>query len=237
MTEYMIVRGTGESLNSNLPTAFMRPLLGPGDTLTQVDYPASIGPANPTPNTWGPSMEKSLNLGLEALVAAVRRTPNIPVLVGYSLGAYVISRFLENLAAGKYPDLQVAGAIQIASPRAPLVNGREGLARAHGRYSVPVCDIRNYWDMICNTPSDSPLMKITGLVAIGTLGVPDGFDVWNWVSRELLRASAPPSLGDLRLVEGYLPGGNEDHTRPYLADPVFRRAAAQWMDRQGFRTR
>lgn len=235
MTEYIIVVGTGERTgDENLPTAFLRPLLKPGDTLRYVEYPASIGPANPTPGTWGAGLTRSRTAGLGALAHAVAVTPNVPVLLGYSLGAYVVSDYLEALAAGRYPGHEVAGAIMLANPRAPRVNGREGLARGHGRFpsGVPVIEVRNYWDLICNTPSDSPLMKVTGLVAVATGGLMEGFDLAAWVLQELLRASRLPTMDDYRLVTGYANG--PEHTTRYLSEPMFRAAVRDWIRSHGF---
>ncbi|UTN93328.1 lysin B [Gordonia phage Widow] len=230
MTEFMIVRGTGETYGHNLPRAFMAPLLRTGDVVTEVDYPASIGPANAKPGTWAAGMTRSRRVGKANLAEAIRRTENVPVLVGYSLGGFVVSDLLEDLAAGKFPELQVAGAIQIASPRAPRVNGREGLARAHGRYpaGLPVCEIRNWRDMICNTPSDSPLMKLTGLVDLLTGGPADGMDVPAWILGELLRIGRVPTLTDYELIMGYANG--PEHTGRYTSDPVFRARVRAWRE-------
>lgn len=232
MTEFIVLGGTGEKANAgNIPSTFLGPLLAAGDTLTHVDYPASIGPANPNPGTWGAGLSRSRRAGLVALAAAVGRTPNIPILVGYSLGAYVVSDYLEAMAAGRYPDQQVAGAILLASPRAPRVNGREGLARGHGRYpaGVPVCQVRNWRDLICNTPADSPLMKVTGLVDLATGGLADGFDLVAWVLGELLRAGRLPTVTDYELVMGYANG--PEHTTRYFTDPVFRAHVREWLRR------
>lgn len=227
----MIVRGTGETYGHNLPRAFMAPLLRTGDVVTEADYPASIGPANAKPGTWAAGMTRSRRVGKTNLAEAIRRTENVPVLVGYSLGAYVVSDYLEAMAAGRYPDQQVAGAILLASPRAPRVNGREGLARGHGRYpaGVPVCQVRNWRDLICNTPVDSPLMKVTGLVDLATGGLAAGFDLVAWVLGELLRAGRLPTVTDYELVMGYANG--PEHTTRYFTDPVFRAHVREWLRR------
>lgn len=228
MTEYMILRGAGEALTDNLPAKFMAPLLKPGDTVTHIAYPASIGPVTPAGQP-SMSMDASRKAGVDALADAIERTNAIPVPVGYSLGAYVVSDYLEALASGKYSGQRVAGAIQIASPRAPKVNYREGLARAHGRYplGVSVCEVRNFWDIICNTPSTSPLMKMTGIVAILTGGVADGFDFMVWLLTEFLRLTSLPSESDLKLIRGYAAG--TAHASEYLSNPVFREHVAEWI--------
>ncbi|QLF84016.1 lysin B [Gordonia phage Upyo] len=232
MTQYMILRGAGEALNDNLPTRFLRPLLKHGDTVTQIDYPASIGPVTPAGGKMG-SMDASRKAGKAALAAAVERTANIPVLVTYSLGGYAGADYLEALAVGEYPDHQIGGAIEIASPRARVANGREGLARAHRRYpDIPVCEVRNYWDIICNTPTNSPLMKMTGLVAIASGGVADGFNVMAWIMGEFLRQAALPSQSDIRLIQGYANG--IDHAAAYLDNPVFRAHVSEWITAHRF---
>ena len=233
MTEFMIVRGTGETYGNNLPRNFLAPLLTAGDVVTEVDYPASIGPANAKPGTWASGMSRSRNVGKHNLAEAIRRTANIPVLVGYSLGAIVVSDLLEDLAKGLGSHLQVAGAVMLASPRAPRVNGREGLARAHGPYpaGLPVAEVRNWRDMICNTPSDSPLMKLTGLVDLLTGGPADGMDVPAWILGELLRVGRVPTLTDYELIMGYAKG--PEHTGRYFTDPVFRSYVRDWRRRNG----
>ncbi len=55
------------------------PLLTAGDVVTEVDYPASIGPANAKPGTWAAGMSRSRNVGKHNLAEAIRRTANIPV--------------------------------------------------------------------------------------------------------------------------------------------------------------
>ncbi|AWY06538.1 lysin B [Gordonia phage Trine] len=229
MTEYMILRGTGEDLTENLPATFIRPLIRAGDTVTHVNYPATIGPLRPAGEAWA-SMDASRAAGKSALSQAVARTPNIPVLVGFSLGAYVVSDYLEDLAAGRIKGQTVAGAILIASPRAPRANGREGIARAHGPYpKVPVCQVRNWGDIICNTPTASPLMKLTPLVSIGTGGVDLG-----WALGELLRASALPTATDLELLRGYADPRIGAHDKAYLQDPQFRRSVGRWLAEHRF---
>lgn len=234
MTEYMILSGAGESrAKPTLPEEFIRPLLRPADVVTRIDYPASIGPVNPTPGTVGPGLSRSRKVGAEALAKAVARTNNIPVIVAYSLGAYAASDYLEQLAAGRYPDHEVAGAILLASPRASVLRGREGLARAHGKYprNVPVSEIRNWWDLIASTPSDSPLMKVTGIVDLLTGGAADGFDVGKWIMTELLRVGRLPTVEDYQLVMGYATG--PEHTARYLSDPQYRAQAAQFLRHLG----
>jgi hypothetical protein len=53
-------------------------LIGPG-----VDYPASVGPANPRNLFAGRSEEQSVAMGVRALVAEIRATPNRVGILGY----------------------------------------------------------------------------------------------------------------------------------------------------------
>lgn len=112
-------RGTGEPLGSpeNLLVSVTSRLdptkyeIGP-----DVDYPASIGPANPQNSAAGCSEQQSIDQGMRALVAAIHRSPNKVGLLGYSLGAEVVTRFLEAKARGEYPDCEVAWAANVANP-------------------------------------------------------------------------------------------------------------------------
>lgn len=46
-------------------------------------------------------------MGVQALVAEIRATPNCVGILGYSLGAIVVTRFLEAKVRGEYPDREV----------------------------------------------------------------------------------------------------------------------------------
>lgn len=212
MTEYMILVGAGERKDeTSLPYKLIQPNLKPGDTVRFINYPASIGPVNSAKNPWGVGMDQSLAAGERALQEAVRATPNVPVLVGYSLGAYVLSNYLENRYKNKRFDEEIKYAMLIASPRASNRYGREGIAGAHGNYGdVSYLEVSNWDDGISSTPTNSVLKKLPKLVSYITSG---GREV-NQIFWFLVEYNYPPTVQDYFLLTGYMNG--TQHLTAYL---------------------
>ncbi|MFI9508420.1 PE-PPE domain-containing protein [Nocardia sp. NPDC052566] len=168
MITVLTCRGTGEVLGSpaNMLTHVASRLdsakyrIGP-----DIDYPASIGPVNPQ-NRWeGCSEAESVARGVQALVAAIRATPDRVGLLGYSLGAIVVTEFLEAKARGEYADCEVAWAANIANPwrrQGDSIDGDAvgfGINGEHGRWpdDIPTWEVANPADGITCCPEDSPL--------------------------------------------------------------------------------
>nr|WP_296764098.1 PE-PPE domain-containing protein [Rhodococcus sp. (in: high G+C Gram-positive bacteria)] len=119
-----------------------------------LDYPASYG-VIPFPLSL--SFDKSVRVGVDALVARIRATSRLVILVGFSQGSSVISVLLEEIAAGLHQDLEIAGVMLIANPmRAPghsvdpACEGW-GVSGEHGPWpeGIPVWEIAHPNDMIC----------------------------------------------------------------------------------------
>ena len=132
--------------------------------LKRVDYPGSIGPVNLTPNPydWTEGIKESRQIGEKRLAARIQATPNVPIIIGYSLGAYVLSDFLENKARGKYPNLEIAQTITIGNPRRLTW----GIAGSHKPFPISHgirgkhFEIAAMNDVIANCPRGSVLRKL-----------------------------------------------------------------------------
>lgn len=175
MIEVITVPGTGEpSSIHGRPIGMLQAVTSLLDTTKfdcyQLDYPSSYGPF-PIPN--GIDYARSVRTGIDNLVARIRATDRRVGLIGYSQGSAVISRLLEHIAAGEYPDLEIEFAALIANPeRADEISidyraGGSGIAGPHGDWPshIPVIDVSNPDDPICCCPEDSPLRSFADLTA------------------------------------------------------------------------
>ncbi|WP_083894973.1 PE-PPE domain-containing protein [Nocardia tenerifensis] len=176
MITVLTCRGTGERLGApaNMLSFVTRRLdrtkysIGP-----DIDYPASIGPANPEIYYDGCSEEQSVAQGVEALAAEIRATPNRVGILGYSLGAMVVTRFLEAKARGEYLDCEVEWAANIANPLrregdsiSPDAVGF-GINGQHGPWpeDIPTWELAHHADGITCCPADSPLRTLADTVS------------------------------------------------------------------------
>lgn len=176
MIEVFTLRGTSETVSSpsNFLT-FVTRYLDPSKYLVSIDlnYPASIGPNGPGNNPLGPSEEQSVNQGVDIIAEAVRRSPNVVGLLGYSLGAETVNRFLERKARGEFSDCQLAWAGLVANPnRAPgeSIDNNSigyGINGVHSPYplGLPVFNAANPQDGITSCPEGSPLRTLADHVS------------------------------------------------------------------------
>lgn len=241
-------RGTGEQRGSRdnmlaAVTGKLDPakyLIGP-----DIDFPASIGPVNPHTDVLGCSEQQSIDLGVSELVATIRATPNRVGLLGYSLGAEVVTRFLEAQARGDYSECEVAWAANIANPlRCPgdSIDGRSpgyGINGPHGPWpaGIPTWEVANPDDCITCCPADSPLRTLADAVSPFSFAELGG---WTRALADRIRANRwqlnradgwlrPMSTWQLwtqaaASMDGYLRGGQ--HTAAYLRDGHCDRLAA-----------
>lgn len=205
------VRGTGEQLNgeSNLLRAVTLRLERPKFPIfVDLPYPASIGIMNPNRNLAGVSMQQSLATGEMALAAEIRRTPNPVVLLGYSLGAMVVTRFLESQAGGEFDDCEVAFAANIANPLRRLGDsvdqaGAPGFGIAGQREPFTpwqlarYVEVANPRDGITCCPADSPLRTAADGLSNYSFAVGGGWSA-DLVDRILRRRWQPVGLDWLR---------------------------------------
>ncbi|WP_327145760.1 hypothetical protein [Nocardia sp. NBC_01327] len=177
MIDIITLRGTGEQRNSDGTPAGMlhdvTKLLDPVRfSWFEPDWPASIGP---DPDTWGPSLDTSVRLGVAAGVQALQDSPNVCGLLSYSLGGIVGSTILEGVRAGRFTNidgspLEIAFVVNIANPmrRSGQSVGNLCPAGAYGLHrrrkawptDVDVFEYANPDDIITASPADSPLRLI-----------------------------------------------------------------------------
>jgi hypothetical protein len=236
MIDIVMVRGTGEPFNG--PNNMLRGLSAHLDpekfgAPLECSYPASIGVANRTFAVTGPSEGESVLEGVENLANLIRSTPNKVGVLGYSLGAEVVSRFLEAQGRGEYADCELAFSACVANPlrregdsidAAPPGFGINGQHNAFPER--PHFECANPDDAITSCPEDSPLRGLAdvvsafGLAAIGGWGI-DLRDrllerrwqpvTWGWWRNPLRTWDLYEEAADD--VAGYLGG---QHTTEYV---------------------
>lgn len=199
-------RGTGEPLGGvdnmlTLVTAKLDPMRF--RFLADCQYPASIGVANQTFNPIGPSEDESVREGIAELASLIRGTPNTVGLLGYSLGAEVVSRFLEAQSAGQYSDCELAFSACVANPLRregdsidpnPRGFGINGQMRAEP--PNPHFECANPNDAITSCPPDSPLRDIADAVSAFGLAQIGGW-TQDLVDRMLEQRWQPVDWGSL----------------------------------------
>lgn len=210
MIDVITVRGTGEIWNSrgNMLANVTSKLDVERFRSIDLQYPASVGPAGG--RLTGASEAINVDAGVEDLAATIRHTPNVAGLLGYSLGAMVISRFLERKAAGEFTDCEVAFAGLVANPlrrqgeSVDQLGTGYGIAgqREPGPTRIPVFEIANPSDGITCCPAGSPLHALADQVATFSLG---DLTAWRADTRDvhdLINAARYREA--IALIEGYL---------------------------------
>ena len=222
--------GPDSMLGANL----VRPLLETGDyEEVEVHGLQSIGPVNPTPEKdIGSWLAETTDHDARAIADAVRKTPNLAAVAGYSGGAAAVSRFLEDMKRGlDYTrGLEIVWAVTVANPYcAPDAIGRYGVAGEHAPFPGDIrhFEIANPDDGICRCPKYSSLRFLTDLGQAATIedwirrtytkqwqtGAPDW---WNPI------ATAERLATDVGLLRGYLAPGTA-HSADYWTRNLFDR--------------
>lgn len=199
-----------------------------------VDYPAAVGPVGSS-GLLGPSEQQSIQDGLPLIAEAIRATPNLVGLCGYSLGAELVSAFLEAQARGEYQDCELAWAAVVANPnRAPGESidpspPGSGINGAHGLWpDIPVFTAANPGDGITCCPPGSPLRALAeGMSAFSfaTLGGWSSSLAHDLINGDLLTEEYTPDqlIRAGQLMYGYLLGGQ--HTTEYIQGGYMQRLA------------
>ncbi|AKJ72614.1 endolysin [Gordonia phage GMA2] len=227
MALIIMVGGTGENpKNSYFLDSFLRPYITRADRVVRVDYPAAIGPANimNDPLNFENSAKHSREAAKKTLAQLIRSTSDVPILAGYSLGAWALSEFLEELAQGKHRNmdgtlLQVKSAILVANPRRGRVrkNGPYGIAGAHKPYpkNLRYVDIATPMDVIPLCPADSSLRFLPYIADVLTARLDETtLTSWTTLAKSGLFQAGVPSLRDLRYLNKYLDG--TAHVKDYF---------------------
>lgn len=241
MITVLTCRGTGEPVGGvdNMLTYLGWLLDGSRYELgDDVPYAASVGPANAQGDLAGPSEDQSIAAGLPLLAAAIRATPNLVGLCGYSLGAELVSRFLELKAQGQYEDCELAWAAFVANPRRAPGESIDpdpaglGINGEHGPWprGLPTFTAANPLDGITSCPAGSPLHALAeGMSAFSFA------DLGGWtadlahqlIDGQLLAEDYSPEqlLRAGQLMLGYVLGGQ--HTTAYVLGGYLGRLAAR----------
>ncbi|WP_327139350.1 PE-PPE domain-containing protein [Nocardia sp. NBC_01327] len=209
-----------------------------------VSYPATVGAAGAAWNICGASEDESVREGIINLANLIRSTPNTVGVLGYSLGALVVSGFLEAKARGEYADCEVAWVGTVANPARAQDSSIDpqpfgfGVAGQHGPWpAIPVWEAANPADVITSCPSDSPLRTFADGISAFSLADTGGWTT-DLIDRVRTHRWQPDDLGSLlhpvatwRLwstaaaaMEGYTVGGA--HTTAYIAGGYLDRLAS-----------
>lgn len=235
MIDVFTLRGTGERINGPQLLDDVTSRLDPNRfRCIPVDYPASVGAANPQRNPLGPSLKQSLEVGKHALAQAIYLTPNRAGLIGYSLGAYVISEFLEDMQRGAPYTLgcEIDFVATVANPRRlrSWDGSTFGIAGAHGPWPAGPAyyEVANPHDGICCCPDGSPLRTLSDALDAFTFAVGGGWSID--LAERVRRGRWQPTHIDwwrdpigtwnayreaAQLMSGYL---GLEHTSAYLID-------------------
>lgn len=188
-----------------------------------VDYPADFGTAVP--------YAESRAVGRQALIDAIRATPNLVVLGGFSQGAGIAGDLADEIGRGLHPDLEVVGCALIADPARPPRSGMPhrppapgyGITGAREVYGVPTWWAAAVGDCITALPAGSPLRSIADATEFYSLRDAPAFFFWmqslldrarsdrwqRWWSIEHVRSWG----GAVRYARGYFEGR---HTLDYI---------------------
>jgi PE-PPE domain len=140
-------------------------VLQPRFQCSMVPYPAAYG--------FPVSEAKSIQVGVDNAITAIRTAPYPVVLLGYSQGAQIARAILAELAQGMHRDLVVIAAGLIADPLRPpgFASGPQelrdrltgwGVAGQMQEWgeNVQVWSMARPEDIICNAPGDSPIRAL-----------------------------------------------------------------------------
>ncbi len=170
------------------------------------------------------------------LAAAIRATPNLVGLAGYSLGAELVSRFLEAQARGEYADCEIAWAAVIANPCRAVGESIDegsvgsGINGAHGPWppDLPVFTAANPLDGITSCPPGSPLRALAEGMSAFSFAALGGWSIdlaHKLIDGEFLADQYTPErlLRAGQLMLGYTLGGT--HTTEYVQGGYLQRLA------------
>lgn len=148
----IVVDGTGRA-----GAALLAPEIQPGDTVTYIDYPATV--------LW-PSYDQSVKAGSQALREELADAPDGTLVVAYSQGARIAGDVLaEPQNAGVtgvlYSDPRQAGSGVETQTRLPGVLGAT-MSGERGEFTVPVESKCIPGDGVCDWRNDDPLGSAVG---------------------------------------------------------------------------
>ncbi|WP_405137499.1 PE-PPE domain-containing protein [Nocardia sp. NBC_01388] len=243
--DILTVRGTGEPFQgANNMLTHVTALLDPAKfrIIGDVSYPATVGEAGAGWTVCGTSENESVSEGVVNLANLIRSTPNTVGVLGYSLGAEVVSRFLEAQARGEYSDCGIAFTATIANPLRRVADSIDPYPRGYGingqMQATPPhqhFECANPADAITSCLPESPLRTLADTVSAFSLAQLGGW-TQDLTDRLLRRRWQPVSFGDLlhprQMWDLYTAAATDvlgypyQHTAVYVQDGYCDRLAA-----------
>lgn len=144
--------------HSAVSEALRKRLAGTDIRFVYVDYPAQFGPATDVDDI---APAESVSAGMVALRDAVRATPHLVMVGGYSLGAMVAIAYAREILPAD-PAAEVLAVTALGNPHQLVHLGRSGIA---GALSVPrpLLSVYAPGDPIADLPLGSPLRSVADL--------------------------------------------------------------------------
>lgn len=218
--------------HSAVSEALRKRLAGTDIRFVYVDYPAQFGPATDVDDI---APAESVSAGMVALRDAVRATPHLVMVGGYSLGAMVAIAYAREILPAD-PAAEVLAVTALGNPHQLVHLGRSGIA---GALSVPrpLLSVYAPGDPIADLPLGSPLRSIADLTAWMSIRSPEAASRWaadlvDRVARQRAQSWwAPWRWADLatagRYAAGYL---GTAHTTDYITGGHVDRLVARMME-------
>lgn len=155
-----------------------------------VPYPATFGGGDA-------AYADSRAAGRMALIEAIRASPNLCVIGGYSQGAVIAGDLAREIGDGLHPELEIVGVALIADGRRPRGGGVPGHRAAEGygivgERGVWTDAFPTFWaaapgDPITALPEGNPLRTVADMVDWFSLRSPG--DAMRWASDMLVTAA------------------------------------------------
>lgn len=224
MIDVLIMGGTWAPQGHPVTNAFADALDRDRFNPRHVPYPADYGQRV--------TFADSVIRGRQALIQAIRNTPNPVIVAGYSQGAGIAGDVAAEWGNGFHSDLDIRGAALIADPARPQgvsINpdpGGHGITGERFIEGMPVWHVAAWNDPITSLPAGSPLRTLADLSAYWSINSPTAFLEWGrsalWAvqQRRLQRWWHPLDLMALTSAvtnaKGYLLDGR--HTDAYVRE-------------------
>lgn len=234
MIDALMLGGTGYGHGGDgICETFMRGLDPTRFRPRIVPYPADFG----SQMSYGDSRA----IGRRALLDAIRDTPNLAVIGGFSAGAGIAGDVAYEIGRGDHPGLEVVGCALIADPHRPVgggmpgpIVGGYGIAGDRRVYGVPTWWAAADGDPITALGPGSPLRSIADISEFYSVADPVAAYRWGedllhrarrgrwqqWWSLEHWRTWG----GAVRDAYNYLPVGGR-HGRAYVEEGLCTRLA------------
>lgn len=226
---FVLVGGTGEKPNTDqflYQWLKASGVMKEDDSAVFVGYPASILFVNTTANPLDikESSTESRARGVVNLKNTLRRlgdTYDI-IVMGYSLGAWVVSDWLDEINA---LPAHIEAVITFGNPRRKPELGAGGIAGPLESNWSRHHEVSNYYDIVSNTPRYSPLCLLPGVEQLVTSMHTEALRK-NWVDFAQLLINSRRLIGyrDALLLRKYADGTG--HRDEYFARWAYQHVAA-----------